>query len=243
MPLFDHFHPPLSRQRQWESFHGAWTEAIAKQLNEELLPPRYFAEARAKVGRRVEVDVSTLEDRNGTYATDSASSSGGVALWAPPRPSATTPLVFGHPDLFEVQIWNDEEGPRLVAAIELVSPANKDRAAHRHMFAVKCGSYLQSDVSLMIVDVVTERTGNLHRGLLDLLGVSATTPGQADDDLYASAYRTTSAAEALSLEMWAETLTVGNTLPTLPLWIGPDQSLPVNLEETYQAACAARRIS
>ena len=68
------------------------------------------------------------------------------------------------------------------------------------MFSVKCGSYLQSDVSLMIVDVVTERTGNLHRSLLDLLGVSVTTAGQADDDLYAAAYRTTSAGEVLSLE-------------------------------------------
>jgi hypothetical protein len=242
MPLFDHFHPPLSRQRQWESFHGAWAEAIAKQLNEDLLPPRYFAEARAKVGRRVEVDVSTLEDRNGTYESET-SSAGSVALWAPPRPAATTPLAFSHPDLFEIQVWNDEEGPRLVAAIELVSPANKDRAAHRHIFAVKCGSYLQSDVSLMIVDVVTERTGNLHRALLDLLGVSVTTPGQGDADLYASAYRTVPVGETLSLEAWAETLTVGNALPTLPLWIGPELSLPVNLEETYQTACAARRIS
>ena len=108
MPLLDHFHPPLSRQRQWESFHGAWAEAIAKQLNEDLLPPRYFAEARAKVGRRVEVDVSTLEDRNGTYGAE-PSSAGGVALWAPPRPAATTPLAFSHPDLFEIQVWNDEE--------------------------------------------------------------------------------------------------------------------------------------
>jgi hypothetical protein len=35
MPLLDHFHPPLSKQRHWDSFHGAWAEAIAWHLNEE----------------------------------------------------------------------------------------------------------------------------------------------------------------------------------------------------------------
>ena len=24
MPLLDHFHPPLSDERHWESFHAAW---------------------------------------------------------------------------------------------------------------------------------------------------------------------------------------------------------------------------
>ena len=39
----------------------------------------------------------------------------------------------------------------------------------------------------MIVDVVTERSGNLHRALLELLGVSVTTAGQAEDE-HAAAY-------------------------------------------------------
>ena len=30
--------------------------------------------------------------------------------------------------------------------------------------------------------------------------------------------------------------------PIMPLWIGAELCLPVNLEETYLAACAARRI-
>ena len=55
MPLLDHFHPPLSQHRQWESFHSAWAEALALQLNRDLLPPRYFAEVHVKVGSRVEI--------------------------------------------------------------------------------------------------------------------------------------------------------------------------------------------
>ena len=38
MPLLDHFTPPLSTSRHWESFHAGWAEQLAQQLN-EILPP------------------------------------------------------------------------------------------------------------------------------------------------------------------------------------------------------------
>src|SRR5688572_25950707 len=156
MPLLDHFRPPLSQRRHWDSFHGAWAEAMAMNLNQSLLPAGFVAEARVQLGGQVEIDV-------GSFAEDTAeanSGAGGVALWAPPRPVASAPLDFRDPDVFEVQILNEEEGPQLVAAIELVSPTNKDRPAHRRMFAVKCASYLYTGVSVIVVDVVTLRSGN-----------------------------------------------------------------------------------
>src|SRR5262249_46258396 len=118
MPLLDHFHPPLSQRRHWDSFHGAWAEAIAKQLNESLLPERYFAEARVKVGMGVEIDVGTFEEADEESVK---TANGGVAVWAPPRPLAAVPVDFGAPDIFEVQVRNEEEGPQVVAAIEFVS--------------------------------------------------------------------------------------------------------------------------
>src|SRR5438552_11789421 len=186
MPLLDHFRPPLSQRRHWDSFHGAWAEAMALQLNQSLLPERFVAEARVKLGNQVEIDVGTFAD-NGMAAN---SEEGGVAIWAPPKPVSTAPLDFQDPDVFEVQVLSEEEGPRLVAAIELVSPANKDRPANRRMFAIKCASYLHSGVGVILVDVVTERPGNLHGELLNLLQVQLTTPGQGAHDLYATAYRT-----------------------------------------------------
>jgi hypothetical protein len=239
MPLLDHFHPPLSQRRQWESFHSAWAEAIAQQLNHDLLPPRYFAEVHVKVGSRVEIDVGTFDE---AARAAPPNGNGGVAVWAPPRPVLDAPLAFSHPDLFEVQVLTDAEGPRVVAAVELVSPANKNRPAHRHAFAVKCASYLQGDVGLLIVDVVTERMGNLHAELLQLLEVAESGPASSPDDLYAAAYRTAAAGEVPRLHAWIEPLALGAPLPTLPLWIGPDQSVPVDLEQTYAAACSARRI-
>jgi hypothetical protein len=236
MPLLDHFRPPLSQRRHWDSFHGAWAEAIAQQLNQDLLPERYYAEARVKLGGRVEIDVATFDEK------PELTEQGGVAVWAPPQPVATVPLDFGQLDLFEVQVLTDDEGPRLVAAIELVSPANKDRPSNRQMFAVKCASYLQDDVSVMIVDVVTERSGNLHAELLRLLRIAAPIAPQDQHALYATAYRNRPGKDSRQLDIWAETLGLGNALPTLPLWIYSEESLPVDLEQTYQAACTARRI-
>src|SRR5262249_30748584 len=122
------------------------------------------------------------------------------------------------------------------------SPANKDRPANRRMFAVKCASYLHSGVSVIIVDVVTERSGNLQAELLQLLQVELLIPGQGRDDLYATANRTVPASQGLLLETWAHRLTLGNTLPMLPLWLQPDLCLPLDLDATYQSACVARRI-
>ena len=36
MPLLDHFRPPLSQRRHWDSLYGAWAEAMATNPNDGL---------------------------------------------------------------------------------------------------------------------------------------------------------------------------------------------------------------
>src|SRR5947208_8247766 len=157
MPLLDHFHPPLF-PRHWESFHVNWAGAIADALNEELLPEGYFAEEHAHAGARIEIDVATFADEQ-----LSAETNGSIATktYAPPRPTLSIPAAF--PDEFEVRVYEAEGGARLVAAVELISPANKDRKAHRRAFAAKCAGYLSQGIALVVIDVVTSRQANLHR--------------------------------------------------------------------------------
>src|SRR5438874_2645537 len=107
MPLLDHFRPPLSQRRHWDSFQGAWAEAIAVTLNQSLLPERFVAEARVKLGGQVEVDVGTFAES----APIPGSEAHGVAVWAPPVPTATGLLEFQDPDVFEVQVLSEQEGP------------------------------------------------------------------------------------------------------------------------------------
>src|SRR5205823_5160197 len=101
--------------------------------------------------------------------------------WRPPAPAQTVPFPIAT-DQVEVLVFNREAGPTLVGAIELVSPANKDRAAHRDAFVSKCLTYLYEAIGVVVVDVVTVRSGNLHDALmLRILGPEA---ARSNADLY-----------------------------------------------------------
>ena len=140
MPLLDHFHPPLFPDRTWESMH-AWATAIMGHLNENLLPSMYFAETQVHIGSRVEIDVATLEESVQRLPVAAKQGNGTVAtiepkVWAPPSPALMIPTTF--PDEIEIQVLGSSTGAHLVAAIELVSPGNKDRPETRRAFAAKC---------------------------------------------------------------------------------------------------------
>lgn len=56
MPLLDHFHPPLHEPRRWEGFYNAWAAFIVGQLNQDVLPPDYFAEMEIRIGPQCATD-------------------------------------------------------------------------------------------------------------------------------------------------------------------------------------------
>jgi hypothetical protein len=243
MQLLDHFHPPLSMVRHWESFHARWAAAIADVLNDELLPTEYFAEVQVHVGSRVEVDVGTFADESARveHAQTSGTATATLAArpWAPPAPAMTMPAVF--PDSMEVLVFRTEAGPTLVAAIELVSPGNKDRQEHRRAFAAKCSSYLQQGIGLMLIDIVTNRQANLHNELVYLLdaGEQFLLPLEP---LYAMAYRPVRREDAAEIEVWRATLAVGQPLPLLPLPLDQAIFMPLDLGATYTEACERSRL-
>jgi hypothetical protein len=241
MPLLDHFHPPLKAHRPWEGFHYAWATVITQQLNRGVLPERYFAVPNTKMGSQIEIDVATFQEEGNGIA---GSAAGGVAtaVYAPPRPPLVELIDFDEIDVFEVQVLRDEGPGRLIAAVELISPANKDRASHRQAFTSKCASYLQQGISVIVVDIVTDRSGNLHAELLSHLNLAAQSGLQGPDQLYAVAYRVARKDEQSRLEAWPHLLTLGSPLPTLPLWLGAEYVVPLNLEPSYLATCESLRI-
>jgi hypothetical protein len=242
MPLLDHFHPPLSGQRHWEGFHGWWAAVIAGRLNEHLLPLEYFAEFEVTLGTRVEVDVATFTE--GGEPEPSRLNGGGTAIqmlpWAPPSPVAVAPAVF--PDDFAVRVFHTVAGPTLVAAIQLVSPGNKDRVEARRGFAAKCAAYLQRGVGLILVDIVTSRRANLHDELAALLGPAEGFPFPTATSHYATAYRPAHRHGRNEIDLWREPLAVGQPLPTLPLPVRGLGCLPIDLELTYMEARQRGRI-
>lgn len=235
MALLDHFNPPLSVSRHWQGLHSAWANSMVAGLNARL-PARYFAEPNVQHGGWVEIDVATFEEEPRTRREGRATA---TAIWSPSSATQVLPMDFAGLDEFEVRIYNDQEGPHPVAAIELLSPANKDRPSHRRAFVTKCAALLQQGVSVAVIDVVTTRRDCLHGDLLSLLGSEAGAPASG---LIAVEYRVVTSEASASLETWVEPLELGDPLPTLPLWIAADLALPLDLDESYRSACSLLRI-
>lgn len=64
-------------------------------------------------------------------------------------------------DEYEVRVYDTRYGRRLVAAVEIVSPANKDRPESRRLFVTQCVALLRQHVCVALVDPVTIRRANL----------------------------------------------------------------------------------
>jgi hypothetical protein len=165
----------------------------------------------------------------------------GASVWTAPAADGALPAVF--PDTFEVRVLSTEAGPKLVAAIELVSPGNKDRPAERRAFATKCASYLYQGISVIIVDIVTSRRANLHNEILHIMETADTLALPPESHLYAVAYQPLRRDQRDEFDVWRSPLTLGQPLPTLPLGLRADLAIPVNLDSTYAEACQRKRLT
>jgi hypothetical protein len=245
MPLRDHFHSPLDDITAWEGFHGQWPAMIVLALARKL-PRRYVAAPRVHSGASVEIDVAAYEkDDRATSPTETDNGNGGgvaTAVWAPARPTLAVATDLPTQDEYEVLVYDQKRHRRLVAAVEIVSPANKDRPEHRGVFVAKCAALLRNRVSVMIIDLVTTRHFNLYGDLLTLLGQTDPSLGTEPPPLYAAACRLRANGDAFLLETWAETLTLGRPLPTLPLWLADDLVVPLELEPSYEETCHVLQI-
>jgi hypothetical protein len=245
MPLRDHFRSPLDDLTSWEGFHGQWPAMIVLALARQL-PRRYVAAPRVHSGSSVEIDVATYEkdEPDAPSLGAGGGNDGGVAaaVWAPGRPTFAVATDLPAPDEYEVRVYDSRRGRSLVAAVEIVSPANKDRPDHRRAFVAKCAALLQNRVSVTILDLVTTRNFNLYRELLELIGQADPSLEPEPPPLYAVACRGTRKGGAWLLEAWAQTLTLGQPLPTLPLWLADNLAVPLDLEESYEETCRVLRI-
>jgi hypothetical protein len=230
MPLLDHFRPPLADRRDWHSFHNNWATALAFDLNQRL-PPEYFADANVQYG--IEIDVAVMDEPGVTGGSPSP-----APAWTPPAMTAVLPFAL-ETDVAEVRVYRQFGGRQFVGAIELVSPSNKDRPESRAAFVTKCEGYLRGGAGVIVVDVVTTRTANLHDELLAHIGHPST---PLVSPLYAVSYRTFGANGGGRLEFLPMPLALGGALPDLPLWLRGGPVVRVELEQTYQATCRGSRI-
>jgi hypothetical protein len=86
--------------------------------------------------------------------------------------------------------------------------------------------------TLVVVDIVTNRSGNLHNELMDRLRYSPDSR-LTGEGLYAASYRPVRRAEQNLLDVWLIPLVVGRALPTMPLALRGAGCVPLELETTY----------
>jgi hypothetical protein len=234
MPLIDHFHPPVLTTHSWESFHARWAVAICDRLNALLPSDRYLAEVQVTLGARIEADLAEFELEHPPSSHNSGNGGVAVETWAPPV--ATRSIPFSFPDDIEVSVHDLREGKTLVGVVELVSPANKDRPEHRLAFTAKSLAYLHRGIGLLVVDIVTSRTANFHRLLLERLGEDGTADPPSASNLYAVAYRPAQREHSSQLDLWSVSLQLNQPLPELPLALRGSFFVPIDLEATYMEA-------
>ena len=240
MPLRDHYHSPINDKHYWSEFHGQWPGEIVLTLF-DLLPAGYQAGPRLYLGSSFEVDVATTKEDQ--YEPGEDTGEGGVAtLTAAPTLTIQTDLIG--PDEYEVRIYDASRERRLVAAIEIVSPSNKDSPESREQFVSKIAALLKQRVCVSIVDLVTERHANLYAELLTLLGSSDPNLGDPPPMLYACTLRTRQPQKSKQLlDAWYYPMTIGQPLPNILLWMNEKLPILLPLQPSYQETCRLLRIA
>ena len=244
MPLRDHFRPPISKHSSWEGFHGYWPGAIVRDIVDQL-PQGYVAEPRVHLGAFYEIDVCTFEKSNGDADSNITSPSQAAVAVAPvaaPAPSFAVDADIPEQYEYEVLIYDIERDRRLVAAIEIVSPADKDRPESRQLFVAKCVNLLRKGVCVSILDIVTIRRANLYAELLNVVGQTDPAFAKEVSPIYAVTCRRRMVKSKSRIETWSHRLAIGEALPTLPIWLTDDFALLVDLDLSYEETCRTLRV-
>jgi hypothetical protein len=228
MPLHD-----WSDDRGWDSVHLLWLNQLL-----DWIQPRLPPDFRAYLGS---VPALTIDAPNGRPAMSVRNWPADAGPPPPPGPEGAGEEPDGEAvATFTLDpqraIHVDLHG-QLVAALELVSPRNKDRPAARARYLARYVGYLRQGVHLMLIDVLPRPAGFSFPDAIaaDLGFAVAPCPPPC-----AVSYRVSGPVpEGTLLAWWRRTLQVGQPLPTIPLALNTRLRIPINLDQTYQAA--ARR--
>lgn len=231
MPLHD-----WTDERGWDSVHPFWLAYLV-----EWVQPRLPEGYKAFLG-----GVPAL-----TVATSNGKPDVSVRQWEP-RPTAeavASDTAVLEPDLEasvafrldpQLAVHVDFHG-QLIAAIEVVSPRNKDRVGAKETYSNRYLGYLRLGVHLLLVDVLPRLRGySFSDAITGGLGLEL--PPLPPP--FAAAYRVGEVVPVGDdmgslVGLWRRPLRVGQPLPALPLPLSVHQAIQIDMEETY--ARAAKR--
>lgn len=215
----------------WDGVHQVWGVELLYALK-PLLPPAY----RAYIGTTPTFAIGGPDDGRPDVGVRDWPAGGRPAPAADPGPEPDEEVAVA--TLTTDTALLVERQNRLVAAIELVSPRNKDRAAAQAAYAAAYAGYLLRGVHLLLVDVHRRpATFSFADQITTALGL-VRPPLPAP---HAVGYRVGSPAPTGGrfLATWRRALAVGQPLPPMTLSLSADESVSVDLEGTYRRAAEA----
>lgn len=220
----------------FHGFHLAWLAEISKALNNGLLPEGFYALPEQHAGRSIP-DVLTLHTSPGNLEPlPLLPTTGGTAVAeAPPRVRRRESLEAGPRARRRSLAIRHVSGHRLVALLEIVSPANKDRRQSVDDFAAKAVDALDAGIHLVVVDLFPPSPydpqgipGAIRQQLADF---DDSYPLPVGEPLTLASY-----VAGPSLDIYLEQLAVGDVLPEMPLFLNFKRYVNLPLESTYKAA-------
>jgi hypothetical protein len=220
----------------FHAFHHSWVEEIARALNRGLLPPEYYA-LPEQIAGGLGPDVLTLKGPAKGGEPD-PSPPGAVALAAAPpevhfRARAEVDIYATKAKAVVIRHTSRHQ---VIAVVEVVSPGNKNSRHGPRAFVEKAVELLRGGIHLLIVDL-------LPPGPRDPQGV----PKAIWDECTANDF-TLPPGKRLTVgayiggpvpEVFIQPAAVGAPLPEMPLFLTPDDYVPVPLDATYQSAWEA----
>ncbi len=224
----------------FHSFHTVWIGFLNTTLNDGLLPEGYYALAEQHAGKTI-ADVLTLHTSvapREPRPLPPIPTTGGLAVAeAPPRTRrkhSVEPAARARRRSLAIR---HVSGHRLIALLEIVSPANKDRERHVKEFTGKVLSALNVGVHVLLVNLFPPGTNDpegLHGILLQELEDSDEKYNlPPKEPLTLASY---AADPPAGVDIYLEHVAVGASLPEMPLFLTPDRYVNVPLEGTCQAA-------
>lgn len=215
-------------------FHTEWLTAISNALNNGLLPDGYYALTEQHAGTYI-ADVLTLQ-APASPGQEASAPRGGVAVAeiAPRMQRHLTLSLRGRRRSLAIRHIS---GHRLVALLEIASPANKDRLNHVNEFVDKALDALEFGIHLLVLDLFPPGPHDpvgLPGGICQSCEATESTESY---ELPAGQPLTLAAFVAgPQVDIHLQHLDVGAALPEMPLFLCRERYVNVPLEPTYQAA-------
>ncbi len=229
MPLHD-----WSDRPGWEGMHHLWITELLRWVK-----PRLPVGYRAYIGSAPLLAVGAPVDRpdvgvrswSAAEATRLPGPAGSETSPSPVEPDEEIAVATLNP---ETAVYVERQG-RLIAAVELISPRNKDRPIARSAYLARYLGYLLEGAHLVLIDVHRRPVGF---SFADQIATELHLEQPSVLPPMAVSYRVgePAATGGRLLAIWRRPMTVGDTLPPIPLPITSGQEVIINLDQTYARA-------